>query len=415
MWSFSWLQIGKKPPSGKHPRANRFPHPRAGFRPRLEDLEDRCLPSFTYAGFYPTGPSGPVVTPPLNHYAVVTADLNGDGILDLVSTNAFGGGAVSVLLATTSGKKGSTTSSFAPAQNYDIGSPFAIVVGDVNGDGKPDIVANNGSVLLNNGNGTFHNGPSIAGLAAFHIFLADVNGDGKLDLICDSAGTSEWLGNGDGSFRAGPGSGAGVVAVGDFNGDGKLDIVVQGSSSELDLLPGNGDGTFGAAQIIPTLIGGQDQILSVVAARFNADANLDLAVARSYPTSDGSVTAVEFLMGNGDGTFVSDYRSYGLVTLVNAFAGMAAADINHDGKMDLVGVGFDGSYPTISILPGNGDGTFGATQVSYLEFHTVSSPTSFAIGDFNGDGYLDVAIAGDGNTVGAGYGVDVYLGSRTKK
>jgi hypothetical protein len=403
MWSFSWLRIGKKHSSGKHNGANRSPRRRAGFRPRLEGLEDRCLPSFTTPTYYPTGPSP---------QAVVTADLNGDGKLDLVTANLgtfdstgkyVGGGGVSVLLGTTTtttGKKGnSSINTFAPAQNYAVGATGAIVVGDINGDGKPDIVCDNGSVLLNNGDGTFRSGPSIAGGVGAFPNLIDLNGEGKLDLVAEnsvnnvnpSSTIRVLLGNGDGTFR--------VVStytiplylqslvVGNFNADSHPDIIAANDVS-LSLLPGNGDGTFGAAQTVASFSNSNSQIVSVVAARFNADANLDLAVAYVGTNSTGGVD-LQFLMGHGDGTFTYASSSFFSFT----FGAMAAADINHDGKMDLVGVGYDGVGAIISVLPGNGDGTFGARQ----DFRTggiVHTPTALAIGDFNGDGYLDVALAG---------------------
>jgi hypothetical protein len=401
MWSFSWLRIGKKHGSDEHKRTRRSPRQRPGFRPRLEGLEDRCLPSFTTPTYYPTGPSP---------QAVVTADLNGDGKLDLVtadlgtfdSTGKYvGGGGVSVLLATTTaGKKGSINT-FAPAQNYAVGATAAIVVGDINGDGKPDIVCDNGSVLLNNGNGTFRSGPSIPG--GFEAFpnLIDLNGDGKLDLVAEnsvnnvnpSSTIRVLLGNGDGTFQVGstytiPRYLQSLV-VGNFNADSHPDIIAANDVS-LSLLPGNGDGTFGAAQTIYSVASGES-IGSVISARFNADNNLDLALTTYTGVTDGSnTTLVDFLMGNGDGTFTyKTSRDLGF----NAFGAMTAADINHDGKMDLVGVGNGGASAIISVLPGNGDGTFGSAQ-NFPTFGTVHTPTSLAIGDFNGDGYLDVAIAG---------------------
>jgi hypothetical protein len=393
MWSFSWLRIGKKHPSGQHSRANRSPRQRAGFRPRLEGLEDRCLPSFTTPTYYPTGPSP---------QAVVSADLNGDGRLDLVTANQgtydstgtyVGGGGVSVLLGTTTGKKGSI-STFAPAKNYAVGSTNAIVVGDINGDKKSDIVVDNGTVLLNNGDGSFSTGPSIAGGGVAHPSLIDLNGDGKLDLIGAASGSIRvLLGNGDGTFQVRStytiGPYIGSVLVGNFNADTHPDLIVNNQTS-LSFLPGNGDGTFGAAQTIYSVPSGT-VIGSVITARFNADSNLDLALTTITGTTDGSnVTPVDFLMGNGDGTF--KYKTSGDLGFLD-FGAMTAADINHDGKMDLVGVGYDGVSATISLLPGNGDGTFGTAQ-NFRTFGTVATPTSLAIGDFNGDGYLDVAIAG---------------------
>ena len=426
MWAFFCPRQRKPSDRGDCRRTRTSPRKRATVRPGLEALEGRWLPSFSAPTYYPAGAAP---------QAVVTADLNGDGKLDLVtanqgtydSTGTYVGGGVSVLLGTTVVKKGSTVSSFTPAQSYDVGPTNAVVVGDVNRDGKPDIVAGNGGVLLNNGDGTFRAGPGVAGGVGMYPTLTDVNGDGKPDLIAfnsystaTSTSTIRILpGNGDGTFQAGSTYAIPYylrsVLVGNFNADGKPDLIAANAYS-LFLLPGNGDGTFGAAQTIPASFGG-DEILGVVAARFNADANLDLAVALLPVGSTASNTPVEFLLGNGDGTFRGDSRSYGLDVQAGSFAGMAAADITHDGKMDLLAVGSWGGVPTISVLPGNGDGTFGAAQdfQAATGGATVASPTSLTIGDFNGDGYLDVAVAGQGATVGAGYGIDVYLWSPKKK
>ncbi len=116
------------------------------------------------------------------------------------------------------------------------------------------------------------------------------------------------------------------------------------------------------------------------------------------------------MLGNGDGTFGGG--GGGTFDVTSDFAGMAAADITHDGKIDLIAVGV-GAGTTVSVLPGNGNGTFAAAQ-DFRTMGTVASPTSFAIGDFNGDGYLDVAVAGTGSTIGSGYGVDVLLWSPKK-
>src|SRR5262249_52733016 len=151
-------------------------------RPRLEVVEDRCLPSgFSTPVNYPVG---------TNPQAVVTADVNGDGPLDIITANegtydsatgTYAGGGGSVPLGSSSGKRGSTTSTFAPAQNYAVGSADSVAVGDFNGDGKPDIVTGSGSVLLGNGDGTFRTGPSYSGGLYAYVTAADLNNDGKPD------------------------------------------------------------------------------------------------------------------------------------------------------------------------------------------------------------------------------------------
>jgi hypothetical protein len=368
---------------------------------QVETLEQRCLLS----GFSP----GATYAIGTNPRAVVTADVNGDGKLDLIVSNAgtsAGGGGISVLLAV-AGKNGAATGTFAPPQNYAIGLTAAIAVGDLNGDHKLDIVTGDGRVLLNNGNGTFRIGPSYAGGLAFGDFAAtaDLNHDGKLDLITSGFGYVEvLLGKGDGTFSTGStvATASDHMVVDDFNHDSNLDIVTI-SGTAAYLLPGNGDGTFGSAQAIATFQNA-DSILAMTTADFNADGKLDLAVTYSVASAGGGpATPVAILLGNGDGTFHNGLGgSFGVNPGLGAQE-LAAADINHDGKLDLVTVGNLVSVgtisgATISVLYGNGDGSF-TTGQNFVAFPgSVSNPTPFAVGDFNGDGYPDIALAGINNS-----------------
>jgi hypothetical protein len=324
---------------------------------------------------------------------VGVADLNGDGIPDIV---AYGSGVFVVLLG-----KGDGAFTALPG----MAACCALALGDFNGDGIMDVVAVQNSaiqVFLGNGDGTFTPGPVIPEPTINSSYLnftssptvtvGDFNGDGNLDLavlvpfyegcFIPKCFTSLWIlwGNGDGTFTAAAGGTANIelnspVAVaGDFNGDGKLDLAVMNWGAEnVTILLGNGDGTFTvtATPGTPNTINGPSPI---VAADFNGDGNLDLAVSGF---GSGTLT---ILLGNGNGTFTAAAYQYP----VEFSESLAVGDFNGDGIPDLANVG---------VYLGKGDGTFTASNNS---IPSASSPSGVAVGDFNGDGISDIAIAASG-------------------
>ncbi len=380
--------------------------------------------------------------------SIAVADVNGDGKLDLLLANqCFGsgncstGGGVSVLL-------GNGDGTFQAAQTYSSGGEYtnSIAVGDVNGDGKPDLLVANqcfpnqncasGSVgvLLGNGDGTFQPAQaySSGGSTAFSIVLGDVNGDGKPDVLVANrdinsddpftGGVGVLLGNGDGTFQAARtygsgGLGAYSIAAVDINGDGKPDVVVANlctnynncSGGSVGVLLGNGDGTF---QSTPNYDSGGQAPYSIAVADVNGDGKPDLLVANECIgygncSIEGSVGV---LLGNGDGTFQPS-QTYGSGAYV-AFS-IAVADVNGDGKPDLVVANYcvsstNCSNGVISVLLGNGDGTFQAAQ-------TFSSggqyALSLAVADVNGDGKPDLVVANQCNTNCTSGIVGVLLGN----
>ncbi len=296
----------------------------------------------------------------------------------------------------------------------------ATTVGDFNGDGNPDIAVSDSTnnvvqVFVGNGDGTFKTGASYAvGMGAYSLDSSDLNNDGKLDLIVvneQDSTVSVLLGNGDGTFQAqstyaiGTSSesyGPSQVAVGDFNGDGNLDLVVVVASG-VSILFGNGDGTFQPEMTYPIEapdyydlgdLGALAPVdpLSVAIGDFNGDGKLDLATANGgiydESTYDDNVSV---LLGNGDGTF----QPAQFYTIGDQSTSVAAGDFNGDGKLDLaVTVGTSNvifeEYSAIWVLIGIGDGTFQSSATYRLP--DESFPGSIHVSDFNGDHNADLAV-----------------------
>jgi hypothetical protein len=308
---------------------------------------------------------------------VAIADYNGDGFIDIAS--AATDGRVDLLLGLGDG-------------TFTAGTPFSATranfldTGDINNDGKPDIVLGDyihGAIYsyLGNGDGTF----TPAGMVdapgeSQGTELGDFNSDGKLDVACVSASTNElsiFFGNGDGTFTPSQTLATGGVPftlkLGDLNGDTKLDIAVADSSSNtLSIFLNLGSGTFGARSSINC---GISPNLGDIG-DLNGDGKQDLVV----PNANGG--RFELFLGRGDGTFEAPL----FISTQAAPFGATLTDFNRDGWSDVV---ITTLTHRLNVFLGNGDGTFQIIR----EYESTSSPRFPEAGDFNRDSYPDIAVA----------------------
>ncbi len=330
--------------------------------------------------------------------SAVIADVNGDGKPDLVFADLDFSSAGVML--------GNGDGTFQPEVRFASGGQevSGVAVADLNNDGKLDIVVANGDtntvgVLLGNGDGTFQPVQTYAsGGASLSILAADVNRDGNIDVIVSNSDNKGMvavlLGNGDGTLRTPNFFGSGTalaIAVADVNGDGNPDLLVA-EIGAAGVMLGNGDGTFKA---LVNYTAGSNRATSITAADVNGDHKPDLLVTFGECGVGTSCAPgkVAVYLGNGDGTF-KPFVEYA-TGAQNALA-IAAADINHDGTVDLVVANLcalNSSHCTgagvVSVLRGRGDGTFKAPQ-TFTSGGT--RPDSVAVADVNGDNKPDVVV-----------------------
>lgn len=420
-------------------------------------------PDFTFrsTATYKTG---------ISRWGMLAGDYNKDGKPDiavLVGKTDYGTVREPSSLKVLPGK-GDGTFGDAITTPLALDQPRAFAQGDFNGDGRPDLalVDYSGAVLILLGaaDGTFTSGATFkVNGAPTNIGAADLNKDGKADLqILTGYPDKAFLykGNGDGTFQAQtaldlPGTPQYVVGT-DLNGDGIPDLAFSSRfSSTISILLGNKDGSFAAAQSYLA----SNQPSTFFPADVNQDGNVDLIVGEGLPNAFVPTEQngyVSVLFGRGDGTFIAAP----VANLPKKFASYVLADVNGDGKSDLVGIdsytsppvfavmlrGTDGLFQTaktVSVFPpsnyqymtvvtagdfdkdgkmdlafgeryqggvwitlGNGDGTFRAATR-----YTVPLPvTALTAGDVNGDGRTDLAVAMKGNNYGDPGGLAILLG-----
>jgi Big-like domain-containing protein/VCBS repeat protein len=320
--------------------------------------------------------------------SVVVADVNGDGKPDLIVSNACGSdcstGVVGVL-------RGNGDGTFQPPVSYSSGGnhPYSVAVGDVNGDGKPDLLVANDTtigVLLGNGDGTFRRSVTYGSGGSAQTYseaVADVNGDGNLDVVVANGYLNYWLGgtvgvllgNGDGTFQTAVNYNSGgpfssFVAVRDINGDGKPDLLV--ATGSVGVLLGNGDGTFQA----PAVYDQAGQPHTIAVADVDGDGKPDLLVANSCSAANCWSSWIAVQRGNGDGTFQPPliYRSGGQSWFV------VIADVNTDGNADLLVSNVNGTRKldsTVGVLLHNTQHTTSISLASSLNPSTYGQAVTF--------------------------------------
>ncbi len=344
---------------------------------------------------------------------VAVGDFNHDGKLDIAF---FGQTYFAVLLGNGDGTFAPLTTTY-PTGTSTGSYPISIAVGDFNGDGALDVaiaLLNDSAIQLfsNNGSGTFTVLPETPTCGnPGSLVVADFNGDGKQDIAvaCQTGSVSNDLlvlvGKGDGTFAPPTSFQAGgaplsfsdrSLVVADFDGDGKPDVMALNDGTHVTLLLGNGDGTFApSAQTLQTGIGAGTTWVAL--GDFNGDSNMDLVVANSLTNS------VAIFLGNAQAQFTIG-ATYG-VGIDPEF--VTTADLNGDGKLDIVVVckGNASTPGSVRILLGNGDGTFAAAT----PLTPGLAPIAAAVGDFNNDTKLDLAIVDEGDDTNPSV-VAVYLG-----
>jgi len=313
----------------------------------------------------------------------ITADFNGDGNLDIVESgsNSF----LSVAL-------GGGDGTFKRSAKFKTQGPASLAYGDFNNDGKLDFVFMSSHVrfMEGSGHGTFTAGQNTANFPnPGDIVVADFNGDGNLDLAISNAQAdtvSIILGAGNGTFHTQTDyrmlNSPSDLVTGDFDGDGNLDLAVingvKGGGRAISVFLGQGNGNFLPPQTVSSVNETNGgSARRLFIADFNGDSWLDLAV--------GERGGISVLMGNGDGTFQSPVH-YGSGFVDRQQFTFAVGDFNCDGNTDLVTSAVSNGH--FALLEGNSDGTFKSAVLVNLPDH-FSGPNGIVVGDLNSDGLLD--------------------------
>jgi endonuclease/exonuclease/phosphatase family metal-dependent hydrolase len=316
--------------------------------------------------------------------SATTGDFNKDGHPDVAAVTSGLGGYYAVIL------RGDGQGGLGGKSSHDVGQdPVDVAAADLSGDGYDDLAVSHNSLGVpsfevgkNNTAGGFdfasYNGDHTGGLVP-----GDFDDDGKLDIAASAgSGLEVWPGQGDGSFGAARGYPTGTpgqgVAAGDFNGDGRLDAVTANRDADtVSVLLQTATG-FAPAISLPV----HDAPYAVTVGDFDNDGNPDIAVANNYAGPGGEARVVDILLGDGDGGFVATAP-----VAVGDSQDIVSGDFNHDGDVDLAVLREYSNL--VAVITGNGNGGF----ASPVNFALGGDPRSISAADIDEDGLTDLVSA----------------------
>jgi hypothetical protein len=421
----------------------------------------------TAQSFTPPTPAypGSSVTPLATIFNLVSADLLGNGHRDLIASNGL------VLLNDGTGNfTAAANAAFPPTTSLSNGGPY-LATGDINRDGKVDLVVSSGygvNTYIGKGDGTFTPGSNYVTINSLgFVTVTDLDGDGNPDIYVGEADNGVFhgdnsdidiayalMGNGDGTFSGAPTINGQYTGnnLGDVNGDGQPDLISNGinqyneATLNFTVSLGTGKGTFNPVSTITlpatitvnssqfinpvTLSSANASITSYVVGDLNGDGKADLAFLANY----NGVLVYFTSLSNGDGTFAApvgvgfpQIAPTGENDVQPTAGNLQIGDFNHDGKADLIFNFTDIAEPAqtylqgLVVLPGNGDGTYGAPIFTYT-YNSATAPATYLnppsvdlIADLNSDGSPDLIATSSTFTITNGFGttttnIQTYLG-----